>query len=140
MLRWLVLGVILGLWPDAGWAHPGELDACRGHTAETHVEYPAHPHFQPTFASEPGEYHVHLTPAEIAQAQASLRAYQISHPAQTPLGPDYGSFTVGTTWYDILEYTKPDANGDRVAIVGCADGAEHSIGIVRVRQSPDVQP
>ena len=137
-MRWLTLCsytiALLLQGSLVAWAHPGPLDACAGHIAEERVEYPAHPDLQPTFPSEPGEYHFQFTTQEAEEAQRTLYAYRTTHPLQTADGPDYGSFTVGSMWYDVLNYTRPDANGERVAIVRCR--SEHdplTTGIVRIK-------
>lgn len=128
----LVLAISVMLCVPLVSAHPGPTDACRGHTALAWVEYPPALNLQPSFPSEPGEYHFHLTRTQGDEAVRSLLAYKQTHPEQTALGIDHGSFTAGGIQYDILEYTRPDQNGARVAILNCADGDILQTGIMRV--------
>ena len=124
------LSVLLLVAPTA-WAHPGSTDACYGHTVMEWVEYPANPDGQPSYPSEPGEYHFHFTPEQMPEIRESLSAYKRTHPQFTPLGEDYGSFTVGEHTYDILEYTREQ----REAILHCQgdDEVTHT-GIARIRE------
>jgi len=128
-MRWLMLcGILLIASPV--WAHPGELDACGGHLVTERVAYPLNPDGQPSYPSEPGEYHFHFTRWQFDEAKESLAEYRFHHASQTALGIDYGSFRAGGITYDILEKTRQDE-----AIVRCqeSDGTEH-IGIVRARE------
>lgn len=117
------------------WAHPGPLDACGGHVAEQWVEYPANPDGQPAYPSEPGEYHFHFQPEQMAVIRESLAAYKQTHPQFVPMGDgrlveDYGSFTIEGKTYDILEYTRQH----RAAILHCQDDDEVThAGIARIR-------
>lgn len=134
-MRWLTLCsytmALLLQCSELSLAHPGRTDACGGHTVTEWVEYPANPDGQPSYPSEPGEYHFHFTPQQITEeVRPSLAAYKQTHPQQTPLGEDYGSFVVEGHTYDILEYTREQ----KEAILHCQgdDEVTHT-GIARVR-------
>ena len=123
------LSLWLLLWSPVVWAHPGDLDACLGHTVTERVEYPANPDGQPSYPSEVGEYHFEFTLSQLGEAKRTLAEYRATHPAQTALGTDYGSFTVDGHTYDILEQTRQDE-----AILHCrGDDAVDHTGIARAR-------
>ena len=126
----VILGVVLslGLAPLA-WAHPGELDACGGHTATEWVEYPPQANGALIVSSEPGEYHVHLTPVEMDEALVSLRRYRRQYRGVMP--DDHGSFTVNGRAYDIWEYTR---QGEAILHCKSDDHVLHT-GIARMRVS-----
>ena len=129
-MRWIVVVLTLLIAPSV-WAHPGDLDACLGHVVEEYTQYPVMADGVPSVDSEPGEYHLHFSPDQMAQeALPSLREYKRVHPASTELGIDHGSFIVAGNTYAILQYTH-----QQEAILRCEkpDGLIR-IGIVRIRQ------
>lgn len=122
-----LVALFLLICPLIASAHPGPLDACGGHVAEERVEYPNNPNGQPSYPSEPGEFHFHLDRAQFEEAKQSLAEYRATHPMHTWKGIDYGSFTVGNVIYDIIEKTRQDE-----AILHCVgDDAVTHTGIAR---------
>lgn len=116
------------------YAHPGELDSCKGHSTQEYVEYPNRFDGKPTVPSEAGEYHFHFTIEEMDnEVLPTLSEYRRVHPRRNPLGIDHGSFMVKGKRYEIWEYTRQEE-----AIIHCTDDEEvlHT-GIARIRIEDD---
>lgn len=115
--------IFVFLWTDLALAHPGRTDTCGGHTVSERYHDPA---CRPTATgnaevecadSEPGEYHFHFSGQQMdREVLPSLAEYRRTHPAETSLGIDRGSFIVGGRTYDIFELTR---QGE--AIIHCQD-------------------
>ena len=129
----LVLTVVLLMNATQAFAHPGEVDACAGHTATEWVAYPPQADGTTTVPSEPGEYHFHFSPEQMNdQAIPSLREYRRLQQSLGHDPRDLGAFTVDGRTYDLMEYTR---QGE--AILHC-QGDEDVLhtGIGRIQVSP----
>lgn len=127
-----LLSVLMCVQPVVS-AHPGPMDACGGHTTTEHVDYGVQTDGEPIVPSEVGEYHIHFTPDEVADAAASLRDYKRTkrEAGFIPIN-DRGTFVVSGRAYDILEYTR---QGEAILHCRSDDDVTHT-GIARMRVEP----